>query len=195
MSATRQYACDYCGGIFTTDEPVEAVLAETREVFGCVPAEDARRSLCDTCYKKFRAWLDSLSPVRRAEIDHVAQAQQPMQAKDLIPFDPAGVPWTTTPDDWALCLVPTQERRIWIEHHLIRAVLEAQDRDPDSVANIHGVFTTIGDKVAAVINQPDFALSANQVREVQFTGSPVAMRVGRFGGDLFVFMPRPELEP
>jgi hypothetical protein len=117
-----------------------------------------------------------------------------MKAEDLIPFDPAVVPWATTPSDWALCLVPEPECRVWVEHSLIRAMLEADGLNTDDIANIHGTFTAIGGKVAAAFDRPEHALPPNKVRMIRFAGNMVAMRVGRFGDDLFVFLPRPEFE-
>jgi hypothetical protein len=200
VSEPRDYTCEICGGTFATDQPLEEVLAETRESFGYVPDEADRGTVCDGCYTRFRAWLDNLPPERRAELDREAWAHKllrsvDMKAEDLIPFDPAVIPWETTPSDWALCLVPEPECRVWVEHRLIRDVLEAEDCDPDNLEYIHGLFTTIGGKVAEALANPSFALPTGKVRAMRFTGSTVDMRVGRFGADYFVFLPRPEFEP
>jgi hypothetical protein len=117
-----------------------------------------------------------------------------MKAEDLLPFDPAVIPWETTPSDWALCLVPEPECRVWVEHALIRAMLEAEDRDPYNLGYIHSLFTAIGGKVAAALVAQGLELPPGKVRAMRFTGSPVDMRVGRFGTDDFVFLPRPEFE-
>ena len=114
--------------------------------------------------------------------------------ESLLPFDPAILPWKTIPDDWALCIVPEPECRVWVEHALIRAMLEADFMNPDDVANIHGMFTTIGGKVAALLDRPGCVVHDGQVWAIKLEGNPVGMRMGRFGGEAFVFLPRPEFE-
>jgi hypothetical protein len=82
VSETRQYTCELCGGTFTTDQPLEEVLAETRENFGHVPDVADRGTVCDDCYRDFKAWLDAKSPEERAALDraykeHLAAREQP----------------------------------------------------------------------------------------------------------------------
>ena len=76
MVETREYTCARCGGAFVTDVPVEAVLAEEREVFGFNATDETRRSLCDPCYQEFRGWLDAMTPEERAEMDRQAQLDE-----------------------------------------------------------------------------------------------------------------------
>jgi len=117
-----------------------------------------------------------------------------MKAEDLLPFDAKTIPWETTVNDWALCLTTEPEGRVWVEHKLIRAVLQADHLNPEDVANIHGTLTYVGAKVAVVVSMPEYEIPEGKVRAIEFTWNPTVMRVGCFGGNIFVFLPRPEFE-
>jgi hypothetical protein len=77
MIETREYTCERCGRTFITDQSLEEVHAETREVFGFIPDETDGAWLCDECNGPFRAWLDSLSPEERAELSREGPDQVP----------------------------------------------------------------------------------------------------------------------
>jgi hypothetical protein len=69
VSQRRPFTCAICKGDFTTERSLEEVLAETREVFGSVPAEADRAAVCDDCYDQFMAWFNALGPEERAEME------------------------------------------------------------------------------------------------------------------------------
>lgn len=50
---TREYRCELCGDLFTSEWSEEEAKAEMRALFGDVPLEE-RAEVCDTCFKKLR---------------------------------------------------------------------------------------------------------------------------------------------
>lgn len=65
------FTCAYCGGTFQrrpewTDEDA---LAEAKEFFGYDVPKAEQEVLCDDCYTKFKAWVETLTPEERAAID------------------------------------------------------------------------------------------------------------------------------
>jgi hypothetical protein len=118
--------------------------------------------------------------------------------QDLGPllFDLDAVPWPTTYPDWSLCLVPGGvpggPAKVWVECNLTLAVLgEGGDRYS---AAFHDAFTAIGGKVAKLLGDRPGVVIEGIVRTIKFTELSVPMRLGRFGGEVFVFLPRPEFE-
>jgi hypothetical protein len=111
----------------------------------------------------------------------------------MIPlFDPATVPWPTTYSDWALCLVPALETHVWVEHILVARVLPGTERwDPA----YHSAFVAIGARVAALLAQrPGLLVLDKMVLSFQFSEARIDGRISLFGGQVFVFTPKPELE-
>jgi hypothetical protein len=119
----------------------------------------------------------------------------PLRAEHLIPFDPAIVPWPTSPSDWFLCLTPEPPTRVWVEHALVDEVLRADRLNPDDTMNRHGTSIHIGARVAAKLEAEPGLVPEGHARSIGFAGTLVPMRVGRFGGETFVFRPRGEFEP
>ena len=54
---TREFTCDGCGEVFESAWSQEEAEAEALKLFGELPQEDNRGSLCDDCYKEFIKWL------------------------------------------------------------------------------------------------------------------------------------------
>lgn len=60
----KLYTCENCGGDCGTFESEDRAWsdadaeAEARALFGNLP-ESERTVLCDDCYRRFKAWLDS----------------------------------------------------------------------------------------------------------------------------------------
>lgn len=117
-----------------------------------------------------------------------------MNAGDLIPFDPAIIPWPTHVSDWALCLTVDPKGRVWVEHELIHALLEAKHLDHYMI-NINSSLTEIGDNVAKLLERFPALLKDGYVCAIKFANNPVCMRIGLFDGETFVFLPKPEFEP
>jgi hypothetical protein len=118
-----------------------------------------------------------------------------MNPNDLIPFDTTVIPWPTFVSEWALCLTSGPVGRVWIEHKLIHGVLVSKLVNPLDMQNFHDVLISIGGKVADVLSHIP-PLENSQVRAIKFTGIPdcMDMRVGKFGTDIFIFLPKPEFE-
>jgi hypothetical protein len=82
---------------------------------------------------------------------------------------------------------------VWVELGLIRVVLEASHRE-NSIYYIRETLVQIANKIANVVGRLPVPLEDTHVRAVKFTNNPVDMRMGQFGGEIFVFLPKPEFE-
>lgn len=76
------HTCDVCGVRFATKTTDEEAWEEARRVlkgsnldFEEMKAADAFGVVCDECNVKILAWLDSLTPLQRAELDRRAVAE------------------------------------------------------------------------------------------------------------------------
>lgn len=48
----NEYRCDHCGGVYEKIWSDEEAMAESKENFGDIPADDLA-IICDDCYNKF----------------------------------------------------------------------------------------------------------------------------------------------
>jgi hypothetical protein len=57
MSA--EFTCSLCGGTFPKAWSDEESLAESKALFGFVPAPEEREAICDECWPEFLAWAQA----------------------------------------------------------------------------------------------------------------------------------------
>jgi len=129
----------------------------------------------------------------------------------LTPADTAELPWPTTPGDWYVCLHPDLSRAVYIEHRLIIAILA--DRGLPVIADPPELPGQPDGARWACNWDHNYAMHANALGVLMFgwldTDPPrqdglvhgvgasrlsLDMRAGFFGGRVFIFLPRPELE-
>ena len=108
-------------------------------------------------------------------------------------FNPDILPWETDPAEWGLCLVPARNLQVWIEQELLREIARSKDLEP-SYDKRHEILVTMGGKVGNFLAEHPEMVMDRKVRALQLTMCPLTMRIGFFGGDVFVFRPRPVFE-
>jgi hypothetical protein len=130
----------------------------------------------------------------------------------MTPADVSEVPFVTAGTDWFNSLVTEPEMVVHVEHRLIIAVMKSNGEqvveeppdDPEQprgwrwLVNVGAKYSGCGNALALMIagwlvrTKPD--REPGDIYLVETAATAVSMRVGFFGGKVWLFLPRPEFE-
>lgn len=69
MPGSDEFTCSLCHHTFKKGWTEEEAHQEAEKLFGYRVPWDEIETLCDDCYDKFKAWVETLTPEERAEAD------------------------------------------------------------------------------------------------------------------------------
>ncbi len=98
------------------------------------------------------------------------------------------VPFSSDTCDWAIHLDVMREKHVWIEH----AAVQSMFGEPIGSRAYMETFLDMGDRALAWAEK--FPLSDGKVYAMHFANHDLDLRIGVIGGQLMLFLPKPEIE-